>query len=55
VLTCAFVGSPATVEHGLNNFIARHRPDELIVTGQIFDHAARLRSFEILSEISREL
>ena len=53
VLTCAFVGSPATVKDGLNNFTARHRPDELIVTAQIFDHAARLRSFEILSEIAR--
>ena len=53
VLTCAFVGSPATVKNGLNNFIARHQPDELIVTAQIFDHTARLRSFEILSEIAR--
>lgn len=52
VLTCAFAGSPATVEQKLNTFIARHRPDELIVTAQIFDHAARLRSFEILSNIS---
>ncbi len=54
VLTCAIVGSPATVEHGLNAFIARHEPDELIVTAQIFDHAARLRSFNLLSQISRE-
>ena len=29
----------------------RHRPDELMVTGQIFDHAARLRSYEILSAL----
>ena len=35
---------PTTVRHGLNAFIARHSPDELIVTAQIFDHAARLRS-----------
>jgi luciferase family oxidoreductase group 1 len=54
VLACAVVGSPAAVEHGLNDFIARHRPNELIVTAQIFDHAARLRSFNILSKISRE-
>ena len=53
VLACAFVGSSATVEHALNAFIARLRPDELIVTAQIFDHAARLRSFSILSTISR--
>ena len=53
VLACAIVGSPETVRHGLNAFIARHRPDELIVTAQIFDHAARLRSFDILSQIAR--
>ena len=54
VLACAVVGSPATVRHGLNDFIARHTPDELIVTAQIFDHSARLRSFNILSKISCE-
>ena len=52
VLTCAFAGSPATLVQGLESFIDRHRPDELMVTAQIFDHAARLRSFQILSEIS---
>jgi luciferase family oxidoreductase group 1 len=52
VLACAMVGSPTTVEHGLGAFIGRHRPDELIVMAQIFDHAARLRSFNILSKIS---
>ncbi len=50
-LACAVVGSPATVKQGLEAFIARHQPDELIVTAQIFDHAARLRSYEILSGV----
>jgi luciferase family oxidoreductase group 1 len=54
VLACAIVGSPGTVRQGLNTFIARHAPDEVMVTAQIFDHAARLRSFDILSQISRE-
>jgi len=52
VFACAMVGSPATVEHGLSAFIGRHRPDELMVTAQIFDHAARLESYNILSRIS---
>jgi alkanesulfonate monooxygenase SsuD/methylene tetrahydromethanopterin reductase-like flavin-dependent oxidoreductase (luciferase family) len=52
VLACAMVGSPATVEQGLTAFIGHFRPDELMVTAQIFDHAARLRSFNILSDIS---
>jgi len=51
VLSCAIVGSPKTVRDDLDAFIARHRPDEVMVTAQIFDHAARLRSFELLSEI----
>jgi luciferase family oxidoreductase group 1 len=54
VIACAIVGSPVTVEHDLNAFIVRHRPDELIVTAQIFDHAARLRSFGTLSNICRD-
>jgi len=37
------------VAKGVGDFIARYRPDEVIVTAQIYDHAARLRSFEILS------
>jgi luciferase family oxidoreductase group 1 len=51
VLECAVVGSRETVASGLNDFIAAHRPDELLLTSQIFDHAMRLRSFEIVSEI----
>ncbi len=43
------VGGPETVAKGVADFIARYRPDEVIVTAQIYDHAARLKSFEILS------
>ncbi|MBA2588211.1 MAG: LLM class flavin-dependent oxidoreductase [Alphaproteobacteria bacterium] len=43
------VGGPETVKKGVADFIARYRPDEIIITAQIFDHAARLKSFEILS------
>lgn len=43
------VGGPKTISQGVNDFISRYRPDEVIVTAQIFDYAARLRSFEILS------
>jgi luciferase family oxidoreductase group 1 len=43
------VGGPDTVAKGVTDFIARYRPDEVIVTAQIYDHAARLKSFEILS------
>jgi luciferase family oxidoreductase group 1 len=53
-LACSAAGSPATVRREIAAFVARHRPDELILTGQIHDHAARLRSFEIAAEILRE-
>ncbi|MEO7324396.1 MAG: LLM class flavin-dependent oxidoreductase [Dokdonella sp.] len=46
-LACAVVGDPVTVKGGIEKFIARHRPDEIMLTANIFDHAARLRSFEI--------
>ena len=46
-LSCSAVGSPETVRRGLEAFVARTGADELIVTSQIFDHAARLRSYEI--------
>ncbi len=47
VFSCSVVGSPETVRRGLEAFAARTGADELMVTSQIFDHAARLRSFEI--------
>jgi luciferase family oxidoreductase group 1 len=50
-LACSVVGSPETVRRGLEAFVERTRPDEVIVTGQIFDHGARLRSFEIASQV----
>ncbi len=46
-LGCAVVGSQATVQQGLEQFIARHQPDELMLTANVFDHAARRHSFEL--------
>src|SRR5919107_1524117 len=48
-LSSAVVGSPETVRRGLEAFAERTGADELMVTSQIFDHAARLRSFEIVA------
>ena len=45
------VGSPESVERQLSQMIERYQPDELILTGQIHDHAARLKSFEIAAKI----
>jgi len=46
----AVVGSPATVEQGLEAFLERTRVDELMVTAAIFDHAARVRSYQIVAD-----
>ena len=54
-LSCAVIGSPETVRRGLAAFAARTGADELIVTAQMFDHQARLRSFEITAEAHRAI
>jgi luciferase family oxidoreductase group 1 len=54
-LRYTFVGSAEVVEQGLRGFIGAHRPDELMITGHIYDHAARLRSFEIAANVRGRL
>ena len=44
----AFVGSPQTAKAKLDAFIATFAPDELMITANIHDHGARLRSYELL-------
>ena len=51
IFACAAVGSPETVRQRLENLVARTQADELILTSQIYDHAARLRSFEIAARL----
>ena len=43
----SFVGSPAAIRPSIEEFIARTKTDELIVVSHIYDHAARLRSYEL--------
>ena len=50
VLSCASIGTPATVQSDLRDFLTRTGADELMITSQIFDHRARLRSFEIAAQ-----
>ncbi len=49
-LSCAIVGGPDTVRQGIADFVKRTGADELMVTANIFDHAKRKRSFEIVAE-----
>jgi luciferase family oxidoreductase group 1 len=49
------VGSPGSIRRGLEAILDATDADELMLTGQIFDHAARLRSFEIVSQVRDEM
>jgi len=51
VLSCSAIGAPATVAVQLQAFVERTSADELMITSQIFDHAARLRSYQITAEL----
>jgi luciferase family oxidoreductase group 1 len=46
-LACTVLGDSAQVAEGMRAFAERHRPDEMLLTANIFDHGARLRSFEL--------
>ena len=50
MLKCSFVGSPATLRRELGRFIEDTGADELMVSGPIFDHEARKRSFTLLHQ-----
>jgi luciferase family oxidoreductase group 1 len=54
-LSCSVVGSLETVRRGLQDLVEKTGADELIMAGQIFDHKARLRSFEIAAQAAREV
>ena len=45
----SLVGGPATLAKGLADFITRYRPDEVIAVTQVFDPAARAKSYALLS------
>lgn len=49
-LSCSVVGGPEKVKRGIADFAARTGADELMITGSIWDHRKRKRSFEIAAE-----
>jgi alkanesulfonate monooxygenase SsuD/methylene tetrahydromethanopterin reductase-like flavin-dependent oxidoreductase (luciferase family) len=54
-LAHAIVGSPETVARGIEAFLTLTQADELIFASQIFDHGARLRSYEIVANLCEKL
>jgi len=47
----SFVGSPATIKGQIADFVERTKADELIAVSHIYDHAARLRSYELTAKL----
>jgi luciferase family oxidoreductase group 1 len=53
VLACTAIGSPATVRAALRAFVERTGADELMIASQIYDHDARMRSYEIAAQAAQ--
>ncbi|MDM0115487.1 LLM class flavin-dependent oxidoreductase [Variovorax sp. J22R133] len=51
VLSCSAVGSLPTVRDSVEAFVAKTGADELMITSQVFDHAARLKSYELVAQL----
>lgn len=52
-MSCSAIGSPATVRRALDDFIAETGANELMITSQMYDHAARLKCYEIVADLNR--
>ena len=50
-LSCSATGSKDVVHQELSELISRYKPDELIITGAIHNHEARLYSYSIVAEV----
>jgi alkanesulfonate monooxygenase SsuD/methylene tetrahydromethanopterin reductase-like flavin-dependent oxidoreductase (luciferase family) len=51
----AVVGSPEAARRRLDEFVEETNADEFIAVSQIYDHAARLRSYELGAQVFQEL
>jgi luciferase family oxidoreductase group 1 len=50
----SFVGAPDTIRDQIREFVRQTQADELIVVAHIYDHAARLRSYQLAAEVEIE-
>jgi alkanesulfonate monooxygenase SsuD/methylene tetrahydromethanopterin reductase-like flavin-dependent oxidoreductase (luciferase family) len=51
MLAASACGAPASVQQQLASIVEQTAADELIVAGAVHDHAARLRSYELLAGV----
>ena len=54
-LRYALVGSPETVTRELEEFLTLTQPDELMIAGAMYDHSARLHSYELISKLKEKV
>jgi luciferase family oxidoreductase group 1 len=54
-LSVTAVGSIANVQAAIEEFVGRTQADELILVSQIYDHASRLRSYELAADIRERI
>ena len=54
-LSAAIVGSNSTVKEGLEKLVSEAEADEVIVVSDTYDHTERLRSYERLAAVAKEL
>ena len=52
MLKYSIVGSPETVRRELASFVELTSADELMVVTSLYDHSARVRSYEVVAEIA---
>src|SRR5690606_29178351 len=50
MLGCSVYGSVQTVRDGVQQILDRTKADELIIVSDVFDHAARLRSYQLIAQ-----
>jgi alkanesulfonate monooxygenase SsuD/methylene tetrahydromethanopterin reductase-like flavin-dependent oxidoreductase (luciferase family) len=51
-LSRSIVGSPETVRAGIKALLKETGADELMIVSDIFDHDARLRSYELIADVA---
>ncbi|MBB5637456.1 luciferase family oxidoreductase group 1 [Pedobacter cryoconitis] len=53
MIACSFFGSPETIKQDMETFISRTQVDEVMVTSHIFDHQARVHSYQLFADIMK--
>jgi luciferase family oxidoreductase group 1 len=55
MLGCSFIGSPDTIKEDILSFLDQTKVNEIMVTSHIFDHEARLHSYELFAGVMKEV